>query len=77
MNWNKFEEVGPPKKGVPCWVYKPNNPYGKFWVDQWVDLYEAPVSWSSVTICVGEGWAEDDWEVITHWCYCEEPEDFK
>ena len=19
MNWNKFEEVGPPEKGVPCW----------------------------------------------------------
>lgn len=23
---------------------------------------------------IGEGWAEEDnWENITHWCYCEEP----
>ena len=58
----------------PCWVYKPNNPYGKFWVDEWIDLYEAPVSWSSATICVGEGWAEeDDYEAITHWADCTEP----
>ena len=42
MNWNKFEDVGPPRKETPCWVYKPNNPYGKFWVDEWTDLYEAP-----------------------------------
>ena len=74
MNWNKFEDVGPPKKETPCWVYKPNNPYCKFWVDEWTDLYEAPVSWSSATICVGEGWAEeDDYEAITHWAYCTEP----
>ena len=75
MNWNKFDEVGPPKKGTLCLVYKPNNTYCKFWVDEWIDLYEAPVSWSSVTICVGEGWAdEDDTDNITHWAYCEEPE---
>ena len=58
MNWNKFDEVGAPEKNKPCLVYKPNNPYCKYWVDEWVDLYESPVSWSSATICVGEGWAE-------------------
>ena len=67
MNWNKFDEVGPPKKGTLCLVYKPNNTYCKFWVDEWIDLYESPVSWSSATICVGEGWAdEDDTDNITH-----------
>ncbi len=74
MNWNKFEDVGPPNKETLCFVYKPNNPYCKFAVDEWVDLYEALVSWSSHTVCTGEGWAEeDDWENITHWCYCTEP----
>ena len=74
MNWNKFDEVVPPEKDRLCWVYKPNNRFCKFAVDEWVDLYESPVSWSTATICVGEGWAdEDDMDNITHWCYCEEP----
>ena len=74
MNWNKFDEVGPPKKGTLCLVYKPNNTYCKFWVDEWIDLYESPVSWSSATICVGEGWADEDvMDNITHWAYCKEP----
>ncbi len=46
MNWNKFDEVGPPEKDRLCLVYKPNNRFCKFAVDEWVDLYESPVSWS-------------------------------
>ena len=62
MNWNKFDEVGPPEKDRFCWVYKPNNRFCKFTVDEWIDLYESPVSWSSATICVGEGWADEGLE---------------
>ena len=74
MNWNKFDEVEPPEKDRLCWVYKPNNRFCKFAVDEWVDLYESPVSWSTSTICVVEGWAdEDNMDNITHWVYCKEP----
>lgn len=74
MNWNNFLEVGPPEIGKPCFVYKPNNKYCKYWVDEWDELWECPVEWSTVSICVGEGWQdEDDLDAITHWKYCEEP----
>lgn len=69
LNWNL------PPKGVDVLVYKPNCKYVKYFVDQWNDLYEAPVSWSSATICIGDGWQEeDDMEAITHWAYLNEPE---
>jgi len=35
-------------------------------IDIWDDIREAPVSFSSQTICVGEGWESDNWE-NTHW----------
>ena len=38
MNWNKFDEVGSPEKDRFCWVYKPNNKFCKFAVDEWVDV---------------------------------------
>ena len=38
MNWNKFDEVVPPEKDRLCWVYKPNNRFCKFAVDEWVDF---------------------------------------
>ena len=32
----------------------------------------------TATICVGEGWAdEDDMDSITHWAYCTEPKENK
>lgn len=78
MNWNKFDEVGPPEKDRLCWVYKPSSRFCKFAVDEWVDLYESPVSWSTSTICVGEGWADEDaMDNITHWAYCTEPKEDK
>ena len=66
---------GPPEKNKPCLVYKPNR-FCKFALDEWVDLYESPFSWSTSSICVGVGWAvEDDLYNITHWAYCKEPKE--
>lgn len=37
-------------------------------VDLWDEIHEAPVSFSSATVSVGEGWTENDSEDdITHW----------
>ena len=38
MNWNKFDEVVPLEEDNLCWVYKPNNRFCNFSVDEWVDL---------------------------------------
>lgn len=78
IDWIKIEgedQYNLPPKGVEVFVYKPNCQWGKYAMDTWDDLYEAPVSWSSATICVGEGWQEeDDFDAITHWAYLNEPE---
>ena len=36
-------------------------------VDLWDEIHEAPVSFSSATVCVGEGWTENESDDITHW----------
>lgn len=36
-------------------------------VDLWDEIHEAPVSFSSATVSVGEGWTENDSDDITHW----------
>lgn len=36
-------------------------------VDRWDELHESPVSFSSATIYVGDGWTEHDSDEITHW----------
>jgi hypothetical protein len=38
-----------------------------FGLDQWDEINEAPVSFSSQTICVGEGWQDHDFDQVTHW----------
>lgn len=36
-------------------------------INKWCDWWEAPVSFSSKTICVGEGWETGEYENVTHW----------
>lgn len=36
-------------------------------IDLWDEIHEAPVSFSSATVCVGEGWTENESDDITHW----------
>ena len=48
-------------------VYAPNNKYVAFQLDEWSMQREAPVSFSSATIEVGEGWDNFEFEEITHW----------
>lgn len=41
--------------------------YGHEYIDEWIELREAPVSFSSQTIAVGEGWAESEFDDIERW----------
>jgi hypothetical protein len=36
-------------------------------LDEWCDIFECPVAFSSATIHVGEGWASSDSDKITHY----------
>ncbi len=38
-------------------------------LDRWAEIHEAPVSFSSATVYVGDGW-EDDHTGVTHWMLC-------
>jgi hypothetical protein len=55
----------PPEKDVEVLVLNTN---AEIQLDTWVDLYESPVSFSTKSICVGEGWESSDFEDVTHWC---------
>jgi hypothetical protein len=54
-----------PEKDVEVLVLNTN---AEIQLDTWVDLYESPVSFSTKSICVGEGWESSDFEDVTHWC---------
>ena len=78
MRWINFQDVGPPTKGTPCVVFKPHNKFCKYSIDEWGELWESPVSWSSATLCIGEGWQEeDDMDAISHWSYLDEPKEIE
>lgn len=64
-----------PEKDVMVLVYTPEGKYLEYAVDEWVELYETPVPFSSSTICVGEGWSEHDFDEISHWAYLNPPEE--
>lgn len=36
-------------------------------MDEWCDWFECPVSFSTASICVGEGWGDHEFEEVTHW----------
>ncbi len=42
-------------------------------LDEWDYYHERPVSFSSETICTGEGWQDHDFEDVTHWMPIPEP----
>lgn len=54
-----------PEKDVEVLVYDSSADH--VYVTQWCDWWEAPVSFSSKTICVGEGWETGEYEHVTHW----------
>jgi len=54
-----------PAKDVEVLTYDSSADH--VFVNQWCDWWEAPVSFSSKTICVGEGWETGEFENITHW----------
>jgi hypothetical protein len=64
--WISVEDRLPPK-GELVQVYVPANEFCKYAYDEWNDIHEAPVSFSSATICVGEGWLEHEYEEVSHW----------
>jgi hypothetical protein len=65
--WRSFGEQVP-ERGTDClivsqepWEKKPSVK-----MDRWDEQYEAPVSFSSATISIGDGWDGDSYGV-THW----------
>jgi hypothetical protein len=66
--WNKIEDCTP-EMDTPVMVYTPRDIHGTpaIMVDMWSEIHEAPVPFSSQTICVGEGWQTHDDCEITHW----------
>lgn len=69
LPWISVEDQRPPL-GTEClvWVARPKyvkRPFAD--VERWDEIREAPVSFSSATIVVGEGWMEYDFEDVSHW----------
>lgn len=59
-----------PEPGTECIVWCREvvpgfGPYAK--IDTWDEQREAPVGWSSVTVPIGFGWNDSDYEDVTHW----------
>ena len=64
--WISVED-GPPELGERVLVFG-DTMFGPIqFIDEWIEITEAPVSFSSQTIVVGVGWADSDPEEITHW----------
>ena len=55
-----------PEMDEPVLVFNPNGPLHVS-IDEWCIYREAPVIWSSAAIETGEGWANHEFEQITHW----------
>ena len=52
-----------PEIGATCVTWRDNYP----WIDDYVELRESPVDFSSKTICTGTWFADDDLNEVTHW----------
>ena len=68
MTWVSIDE-GLPEEGSDVLIMTTG---GVVVQEEYRKLYEAPVSFSSKTICVGVGFSEHDFEDITHWMYIPE-----
>jgi hypothetical protein len=55
-----------PAKDEPVLVFSPDGAMGVS-IDEWCTYHESPVSWSSATFITGEGWANHEFEQVTHW----------
>jgi hypothetical protein len=58
---------GLPEMNKVVMVYIPDFEGYQIQLSEWVEYYEAPVSFSTATIKTGEGWADHDFDEITHW----------
>ena len=56
-----------PSRNEDVLVYVPNGQYRKVFIDEWGDYRECPVDFSTVSVVVGEGWAEHEFDEVTHW----------
>lgn len=74
--WIPIEERRP-ELGTTCivWIvpqwHDALEPFAD--VDRWDEWRESPVSFSSATVVVGEGWMESDPAEVTHWMPLPEP----
>lgn len=71
--WHDMNDDGPPPLNLTCLVYGQEawekTPSIK--LDVWQELSEQPLSFSSATIYIGDGWGECD--SVTHWMLLKEP----
>lgn len=58
-----------PEPGTVCLVALQGEAakYLPVQIAEWVVYTERPVEWSSATVETGEGWAEHDFDDVTHW----------
>ena len=56
-----------PALGEEVLVYAPNDKFRQVAFDEWRELRECPVDFSTVSVVVGEGWQEYEFEEVTHW----------
>lgn len=70
LRWRTHEEDGAPAPGTECfvWSHEAWEKAPSLKLDRWDELHEAPLAFSSQTICVGEGWQDhDDMETVQRW----------
>lgn len=57
-----------PEVGQRVMVFTPIARFGEsMFFDTWDEQHECPVSFSSISVPIGDGWNEHDFEEITHW----------
>lgn len=56
-----------PESGTDCFVLVTIGDKEFPDVDRWDEIHEAPVSFSSTTVCVGIGWQNYDFEEVMYW----------
>jgi hypothetical protein len=66
MSWVPVTERLP-ALGDEVLVYAPNDKFRKVGFDEWRELRECPVDFSTVSVVVGEGWGEYEFDEVTHW----------
>lgn len=62
-----------PEMNQVVMVYVPEFDGFEIQLSEWVEYYEAPVSFSTETIKTGEGWADHDFDEVSHWQPLPEP----